>query len=90
MNIGKIILLIFTLLIGVLQAQDEQQKGVNEDDFPTLTMVTHLKVCFFIIRTKLNRCKTSSEIRDSCPPPCSREMFQNVSYFYGFTFLKHH
>ena len=44
MNIGKIILLIFTLLIGVLQAQDEQQKGVIEDDFPTLTMVTHLKV----------------------------------------------
>ena len=44
MNIGKIILLLFTLLIGVLQAQDEQQKGVNEDDFPTLTMVTHLKV----------------------------------------------
>ena len=90
MNIGKIILLLFTLLIGVLQAQDEQQKGVNEDDFPTLTMVTHLKVCFFIIRTKLNRYKTSSEIRGSCPPPGSREMFQNVSYFYGFTFLKHY
>ena len=62
MNIGKIILLLFTLLIGVLQVQDEQQKGVNEDDFPTLTMVTHLKVCIFIIGTQLNQYKTFSEI----------------------------
>ena len=68
MNIGKIILLLFTLLIGVLQAQDEIQKEVN-DDVPSLTEVTHLKVCIFIIRTKLNRYKTSSEIRGSCPPP---------------------
>ena len=89
MNIGKIILLLFTLLIGVLQAQDEIQKEVN-DDVPSLTEVTHLKVCIFIIRTKLNRYKTSSEIRGSCPPPCSRETFQNVSYLYGFTFLKHY
>ena len=48
MNIGKIILLMFTFMIGVLQAQDEKEKGVN-DDVPSLTEVTHLKVCFFII-----------------------------------------
>ena len=72
MNIGKIILLMFTLLIGVLQAQDEQQKGIN-DYVPSLTEVTHLKVCILIIRTKLNRYKTSSEIRSSCPPPCSSQ-----------------
>ena len=89
MNLGKIILLMFTFWIGVLQAQDEIQKEVN-DDVPTLTEVTHSKVCISIIRTKLNRYKTSSEIRGSCPPPCSRETFQNVSYFYGFTFLKHY
>ena len=48
MNIGKIILLMFTFMIGVLQAQDEKEKGVN-DDVPSLTEVTHLKVCIFII-----------------------------------------
>ena len=49
MNIGKIILLMFTLLIGVLQAQYEKQKGVN-DDVPSLTEVTHLKVVELTMR----------------------------------------
>ena len=77
----------FTFMIGVLQAQDEQQKGIN-DYVPSLTEVTHLKVCILTIRTKLNRYKTSSEIRSSCPPPCLAK--GNVSYFYDFTFLKHY
>ena len=39
----------FTLLIGVLQAQYEKQKGVN-DDVPSLTEVTHLKVVELTMR----------------------------------------